>query len=437
MLKLSKNFEKGYLTLYGFFSTMPILTLFDNTWFTWMTIVFVIYVIVIKRTNLKIHKTFYFAVFACSIISAMVCLFTDMPDYWHNIQPKNVMWEVLFLVVFIYFYKNRTDTDAIYFIKGVYFAAIFQMCWGVLQFVFYSMFQISINQVIFGDFLHMQTRMLTQYKGNSIALSGMCWNVGNLAPLIVIGYSLTNSMILKIAFLCFSVISGSRTMLLGMVASVAVECIISVVKRKKKIKLRHVLVIVSFFVLGIVTLLCINPVRIAVFDKVNDLMQAFSKASLTTQSSARVHARYWTTIPRVTQWSGVIHSLFGYGLGCSGYPFSVLLNQYVGEEWSVECDYISKLWSTGYVGFVVFYTWLGSQIMKAKKINPRFLVLFGGILAEGITYNVMFNWCTLTILLLIALVSLKRDPFNELANIIGHKGKRIITNNAGGQYIDV
>ena len=90
MLKLSKNFEKGYLTLYGFFSTMPILTLFNNTWFTWMTIVFVIYVIVIKRTNLKIHKTFYFAVFACSIISAMVCLFTDMPDYWHNIMINEV-----------------------------------------------------------------------------------------------------------------------------------------------------------------------------------------------------------------------------------------------------------------------------------------------------------------------------------------------------------
>ena len=106
--------------------------------------------------------------------------------------------------------------------------------------------------------------------------------------------------------------------------------------------------------------------------------------------------------------------MFGWGNGCSGYPFSTWYNQYVGDSWVVECDFINRLWNFGYIGFALWYGWYGYNVVKSAKIDKRYVVLFAALLRMGVTYNVMMGWCFMTLLLIFTFIAKKRNIFDEL-----------------------
>ena len=159
------------------------------------------------------------------------------------------------------------------------------------------------------------------------------------------------------------------------------------------------------------------------------MMGTLSLDYLHTQSSSTVHARYWTSVPIVTQWNGVLNNLFGYGNGCSGYPFAILYGQYDDHNWVVECDYINNLWSFGYIGFALWYSWYGNHVFKGKKLDKKFLVLFLGLLVEGITYNVTFNWCFLFLLFVFIEIDYSNDFISGNDVLIAGEKKRAIIRN--------
>ena len=219
--------EKKILIFWGAISTMPILTLFGNTWFTYVSLVMGIYYLLkeCSKSKLSVKKNFYIIIFVFAIISSIICLVSSMEDYWRNDQYKNIVWEILYLIIFLHFLSSKKN-EAIYYIKGIYYASVIQVFWGFLQLVFHFLLRIELNDVLFGELFHMQTRALTQYKGDSIALSGLCWNVGNLGALVCMGYMLTSNPAMKLIFIVFSLLSGSRTLLLGMIVCVFGEFVL-------------------------------------------------------------------------------------------------------------------------------------------------------------------------------------------------------------------
>ena len=419
--------EKKILIFWGAISTMPILTLFGNTWFTYVSLVMGIYYLLKEssKSKLSVKKNFYIIIFVFAIISSIICLVSSMEDYWRNDQYKNIVWEILYLIIFLHFLSSKKN-EAIYYIKGIYYASVIQVFWGFLQLVFHFLLRIELNDVLFGELFHMQTRALTQYKGDSIALSGLCWNVGNLGALVCMGYMLTSNPAMKLIFIVFSLLSGSRTLLLGMIVCVFGEFVLLIIGKLKKIKCTKIFLIMAVLIFAALVLAINTSFFELITSKITYLMNAFSSDFLKSQTSARIHSRYWITIGDVTAWSGLLHSLFGWGNGCSGYPFAEIFGQFVGEQWVVECDFINRLWSFGYIGFTLWYGWFAWLIIKSLKIEKKYVVLFVAILIEGITYNVVMGWCYLGLLVFFSFIYKKVNVFDELKIAIKDRRNWII-----------
>ena len=98
------------------------------------------------------------------------------------------------------------------------------MIWGYAQ-ILCDAIGIDLNTIVFRDTLHMVKEIATQYQFGQLKVSGLCWNAGNFAPLITFGFIYTKNCYLKLAFFLLGFLSGSRTLMMGLLVCVAVELI--------------------------------------------------------------------------------------------------------------------------------------------------------------------------------------------------------------------
>ena len=407
LTKRIPNIEKILLMVMGFVGTAPILQIKGVTLFTFLTFIVAIFsgVEAIKRDRLSFNKEciFYFLIFISSCISVIVCFNSDIPYFWKDVQFKHLIWIVLFLFIFIIYASQKKYYLVNYYLKGIYIASIVQTAWGCLQFIVYYLNGKLLNDIVFIDLLGM-VEQASQVKEGGVTLTGLCWNAGNIAPLIIFGYAFTNKFYLKCLFVGFSFLSGGRTLLIGMAICVFVDMLHSYKKLGIYVK-RNIAVVIITAIAGVMAVVIFKKdIIISIVDKMFSLLDSFTV--LQTQSSARVHIRYWTSIPYITMNNPILTNLFGFGLNCSGYAQVLYFNQYADSlyAWVLECDYVNILWNTGYVGFILNYIWIGKNVIKAVKIDYKYTIFFAGILISGITYNVMFNWCWLAIIFCFILV---------------------------------
>lgn len=413
-IKTIPNIEKILLSVMGFVGTAPILQIKGVTVFTFLVFLIVFYIGVetVKRDKLTLSREciFYFLIFVSSCISVAVCFKSNIPYFWKDVQIKNLLWVVLFLIIFVIYASEEKYKMVNYYLKGVYVAAIVQMFWGFFQFAVYRINGKLINDIVFIDLLKMVDQA-SQVKDGGITLTGLCWNAGNVAPLIIFGYAFTKKFYLKCLFVAFSFISGGRTLLIGCAMCVLVDIFYSYKEIGISIKKNKAIIIIGA-ILGCGAILIFKrDIIISLYDKISSLLESFTV--LQTQSSARVHIRYWTSVPYITANNPLLTNLFGYGLNCSGYAQVLFFNQYADSQyaWVLECDYVNILWNTGYVGFLINYIWIGKNVLKSIKIDSKYVIFFAGILTAGITYNVMFNWCWLAIVFCFILIS-KKEKVN-------------------------
>ena len=404
--------EEKLLLIYGLLGTMPIVQLLGFTVFTWLTLFMLLFLVMqgrkIEKFNIKTTPYVIFTMF--TIISAIVCLFSNMPGMWKTVQIPNIVWQLCYLFIFLFYFNQQNHSKCLHFIKGVYYSAFVHAFWGILQVLAFEVGHISINKLLFYDVLHIEAAEYVQTRGDSIAITGLCWNAGNIAPLMVIGYVFSPSIFTKLFFVGVSLLSGSRTALAGIIVCIFIDICFHVFRKgKKQIKPIYLVGILIIIIVGIVLVLMNGKAIQKVNERIQEMQNTFSPDYLNTQSSSRLHARYWLTIPQVTNWNEPLNNLFGYGINNSGFPFAELYGQYADHAWNVECDFINNLWSFGFVGFGVWYGWYFYQFVKGTKLDKGFCVLFIGLLAEGVTYNVTFNWCLIFLLFVFMQISYSND----------------------------
>ncbi len=398
------NIEKTILALWGFLGTMPILQFKGVTFFTLMILLAAVYNLIHSpEIDYNPGCRYYAIICILAVFSVITCYVSNIPNFWKAAQPLNLIWELLYFFIFLVYNNVKKQNLIQYYIKGVYIAAIVQMFWGFLQLAFYYAKGILLNDVVFVNLLKM-VEQASQVKDGEITLSGMCWNAGNIAPLIIFGYAFTKNVYLKILFGVFSIVSGSRTLMVGFAVCFGVELlrvIIRAVDRIRSTKVGKGMLIFILALAGIIVFLNND----AIINKISAIIKSFT--TMQTQSSARLHMRYWTSVPHVTAGNTLLRNLFGYGLGSSGYSQVIFYGQYADSAypWVLECDFINQLWNRGYIGFIVLYYWLFKSYIKGMKIDYRYAIFFAGLLVEGILYNVMFNWCWILILFMIILIN--------------------------------
>ena len=389
-----KKFEHNLIFIYGLLGTMPIISFFGLTIFSWLSIAVIFFFIIFRmKENGKIPKFInpYLIMVFLSVISVALCLSSNLPLIWKNQQVKGLIWNILYLIVLFYFSNSRNDI-ATTFTKGIYASSIIHMVWGYLQFILYSAGGIKLNDLIFVSLLHMSADSVTQIKDGSIALSGLCWNAGNMAPLLILGFAMSVSAPLKVAFALCIFLSGSRAAVLGIVTYIIVSYVLK--PKKTKVSKRAWLAALGIAIVGAPALLAAGKMT-SITDAIQKTISYFSRDTLTRQASAIIHLRYLISVFDVAKFAGFMKTLFGFGIGCSGYPFTVLYQQYNTVDfgaWVVECDIINQLWSTGLIALIIRYIWYIKCARKAFKADRKLFCFFIAFFVEGLAYNVTFNW---------------------------------------------
>lgn len=256
----------------------------------------------------------------------------------------------------------------------------------------------------------------TQYQFGRLKVSGLCWNAGNFAPLITFGYIYTKNIYLKAAFFLLGFLSGSRTLILGLFVSAAIELAVTVVTgelktaiTKKKTKKEKAFLAVAITAIAVAFVTNMDAILRKVME-VADLLDIMNRVK--TEGSANTHLYYLTSIPTITMKNDLLSNLFGYGPGCSGYPQSVLMNFYPElDKWSIECDYVNQLWSYGYIGFAIYYYWYIKNALSTFKLDKKYVTLFITFLFEGILYNITFNWVQFLLISIFVMSKEKIDIF--------------------------
>ena len=390
----SRGLDKKLLFLFGFLGTMPIIQIGGFTIFTYLLCSVVLFKLLITR-KIRIRSVCvpYLLIVVCSVCTVVSCMTSNIPEWWKNAQGTELLWDFFYLFLFLAYTGQQNSSLIINYMRGVFVAAVFQMAWGYFQFVSYYLAHIDINNIIFVNLLNMVPNA-SQIMEENLKISGMCWNSGNFAPLMLLGYCLSEKMGMKLLFAGMCCIGGSRTLFLGFVAVAICEFARTVYNDffRSRVKIRRRMVLFAVAILAVIFVGAHNQI---VLGKVLGVRESLTSNVLDSQSSARLHARYWTSVPLITKNNSLEKNLLGFGLKSSGYSQVLYYGQYADSKyaWVVECDFINNLWSRGYLGFILLYSWLFYHFIKGARMNYRYGLFFLGLLVEGVTYNVMFNWC--------------------------------------------
>ena len=202
-----------------------------------------------------------------------------------------------------------------------------QMSWCLLQFFLYRAADIDLNQEVFVDFLQI-IENASFYKSEQVFMpTGLCWHPIIMAPVLILAYYLFNNLFIKIFALLEALFIGNSTVLIAVFLCVVMDIISHIWNAVKKGKMRKVIIVVIVTVLIIlIVVLSFTGILQTVFEKFFYVFQRISGRS--TDLSTEAHIRYYTAYHNVFHISSISQIFFGYGEGCSGYPYRYMFDQH-------------------------------------------------------------------------------------------------------------
>lgn len=344
----------------------------------------------------------------------IISFFSMVSGILFNNNPNRWKWQavVFFLyntVIFIFYFISAefTDEDIRSFFQGFKLCAIIQVVYGYMQFFFYRIWKIDLNEAIFGNMLHLD-RPLSHYNYDTLVPSGFSWHPSTYAPLLVILYCMSEgNIVVKCLAVGIAVLAQNSTCILGISCCLLFDFFKIISKSKKKLTKKKI--IIGAVVL-IVTFILVF--RTNLIDSINKevgrvIRRIFTESNVNFDMSSYYHKRYYWGLFEIANKSNIVQLLFGYGEGCSGYPFVKLYSQYISNPpWSVESEVVNRLINKGIVGFTLTYMWLFRILKKGIRINTNFLICMIALLVESITYNIAFFW--VFVIEIMMQISLKR-----------------------------
>lgn len=397
--KIKMKFDRcSFMKLFGFLAPAPIISIFSITTYVWFLLITALGIIIYSvrkkfKYIKKLENTYlYYAIVV--YLSALLCILR-MPETW---KADSITFLIQFsatFLIYIFFTGYKEVKVIISFVQGIYLSAVIQMIWGYMQLLLYKM-GIDLNTIVFGKILHMYPGVATHYSEyGGIKVSAFCWNAGNFAPLMIIGYVLSKKPYVKIAFILISLLSGSRTLMLGMLFCITIKVLIGIYE-KKKVSRTLMLIIGAGAIAVVVVFILKAKIIIPRIARSIAVLNVFN--NFYTEGSTNTHILYLLRIFDVTKKNDILSNLIGYGPNCSGYAFVKHYRFYTDiGKWSMECDYVNILWNYGYLGFITYYTWLVKNMRKCVKIlnENSYIILFLTLMIMGLMYNVTFNWVNL------------------------------------------
>ena len=379
----------------GLLSTMQILSVFGTTLFTYLLFIAALYFAAFTVWRVDSKNNIFVALALSFLITVVVAYFNRvLPSGFKKSMLKNfiVLSSICALVCLINL-KNDSRLTSVFF-KGFIISCEIQLVWSILQFVFYKVFGFDVNDAIFNRLLQM-TSYASASKEGKLVCTGLSWHSSNLIVPLVFLYLCARYKVTKILCIFVAFASKSATGEICIFICFAYDAIRVAsrfsFKKINRDNLMNALVVIASLMVFLLFF------QNTVFDAIKGLIQRITDTtSNKSDNSSVTHFMYYQNLPQlIYSKNSFLTNLFGYGIACSGFPFSYFYGQYIGEVWVVESDYVNIFLSQGILGFAVFYFVLITIAIKVCSQSKKSRVFFPVIFLAGIMYNVQFNWVIL------------------------------------------
>lgn len=392
VLKIKKNTCCRYLFfLLGFFSTMPILSLWNITIFNVFLGFSFIYLIFNVNKTIKADKELLLILLFTIVNMGFNYLFGDLPKtYEHSMLFSSFFCILMYSVALLLLNKPYCIKMVL---EGFKWSCVVQIIWCLMQIFLYKFMELDLNQLVFIDILKGNPEdQYSHYRYGELVCTGFHKHAANLIPILLFSYLKTNKLPLKAICIFVAFYTKSATVIIAICICVAYEFFNFLKKRLlscaikinfKKIALALVFIIVLMFFINYV-----SEFLIEIYDYVFMRIEGMES----TNDSSGVHLNYYYSLPLILKATPFMNLLIGYGTGCSGLPYTRMIGQYEDLVWVVESDVLNTLLNYGIIGFVIFYLLMFKIFFKLKKNknNISFLVLL--LIGCGFLYNVQYMW---------------------------------------------
>lgn len=403
-------------------SSMMVLQIAGQTFFLLLQIVLCIYMFLISKRVVFENNFFILFIVIESVIGMAFSIISEMPLSYKkgSVYMTGLLIIMYFASAYVIYLLDYDKIDMNFIklcIKAIF---VIQMHWTIVQYILYAVASIDINNSIFVEMLGMVEEASAYKVGNYFMPSGFCWHPSVLVPIVVLSYFMFDSYYLKILTILTAFLCRNSTALICILVCIGVSVakyIIDILRiRRMKRNVLILCIVMATVGLGVAYATGILDM---VIDKIVYLIQRIF-GLVNDHGSGDAHRRYYTEYFNVLEFSSVPQIIFGYGIGCSGYPFTEMFGQYGNHaSWAVESDIMNILLSRGILGFVLYYGMLLFIAIKGFKISYKYLCATIILIIGGITYNIQFDWLFLINIFMLYCV-------NNGINWFDNSGKRQI-----------
>lgn len=353
--------------------------------------------------------------FVALAASALTAVFSDMR---YSYQKAAVVMSLYAIPLYfaatycIHLIKTKKNILSI-IIKAIKAMVLAHCIWMPIQLVLYRAFEFDINKFIFVDVFGFLDNA-SFIRNWSYYPSGLTWHSAVLAPLFVLGLVLFKSIPIRLLILFDTLICGNSTALIGVGFCVALLLL------KKLVRREPLIVWTSKTKKQVILLVILATIALVFFGMFNTILDKFIYLFMRLfgpdkDASTEAHLAYYTDYFKVVENSNIFQVIFGYGSGCSGYPYTMLYGRYTSHgNWSVESDVMSILVGRGIVGFVSFYTFLFKIAFKGAKKDFRYLAVMLPIILQGFGYNIQWDYVILIEIIMLGCISADINFFGEV-----------------------
>lgn len=352
-----------------------------------------VYILLFKK---KIYYNNVFIIlFFLSLITVILLSLSGLNSSWKSVGQLGFCY--FSIIVFFNLLLGNWETTMINpFIKGVKHGCLIQIGWSILQYLLYNFFSLDINNLVFRDLLHiMSNASRISELDHSISVSGLGWHPSLLVPIIILSYLFFDTIFLKLVLIFIVVVSKNSTCLFALLLCVILDALNLVFKKHKDINKKKLLVLLLGGVFFIFFILTQRNLILNFVASVNNLFDRLKviRAGYSDDISTGLHYRYYSSFWKIFKSISLKNELFGFGMECSGYPYTITYGQFKAYgAWSTESDIINFIFSNGILWTVVFYIWQFYHAIKGSRISYKYTIFYSCIMICGFLYNNQFLW---------------------------------------------
>lgn len=399
---------EAFVYLLGVFSTVYILKIENLPIFFWLCIIlFVLIILSYKKISTFNNKNYMFYLLSICITTVIALVKNENSVYTYT---ACISFVVIFIVSFCGTQLNvLRDSVILKYVSGLKVSCIIHLIWCFAQYLFYEIWQIDINNIIFVNLLH-SVDIASRYNNGGLVITGFCWHPSNLVPVIILSVILINKWYIWLAAFFVTFNTHSTTLIITILVCFFL------------MEIRHFGRITNMLSKGLIGKLIISVLLIIIILINNNLLEVFlDKFQLVftringnaNDMSTLAHISYYTKLPVVWGKMSILNILFGIGLGCSGVCITQINGQYNDlGAWVVESDPMNLIYSCGIIGTILFYCWIIKTMYNGYKIDYKYFVLILALIISGITYNIQYDWVILVELVFVICIKRNINIFN-------------------------